>query len=97
MTPGPCEEYNPGAGPPSLEDVRAEILRIARKELGLKGEVAPDADLSEQLDSVQRLSLVVEIEDRFEVCFEADDDAQVRTLDDAAAIVLARLGEAGRG
>ncbi len=75
-------------------DIRAQILQIAAKELSLgAGELAKineTTDLSEHLDSVQRLTLVVGIEDHFEICFEPEDDEQVATLADVTRIVQHR-------
>ena len=71
--------------------VREQILTIASAELG---DAAPTGDtvLADALDSVQRLQLVVAIEDHFEICFEPEDDESVRTLDDLVAVVEARRG-----
>jgi len=75
------------------DDVRARILTVVREELKLAGPL-PEGDLSEALDSIQRLGLVVAIEDHFEICFDPDDDARATTLDDVVRIVCARLDEA---
>lgn len=75
--------------------VAGEILRIARDELGLPGEApAPDAALASALDSLQLLSLVVAVEDRFRIVIEDDDAAGTRTLADLARLVLARADAA---
>jgi acyl carrier protein len=76
------------------DEILAAIAEIARSELRLEGPL-PTGDLSEQLDSVQRLTLVVALEDRFEVSFLEEDDSSVRTLDDVVRVILARLEEAG--
>jgi acyl carrier protein len=70
--------------------IRARILELARSELGLQGEL-PDGDLAEHLDSVQRLTLVVAIEDTFEVVLEPEDEEAVVTLDDVVAVVARAL------
>ncbi len=71
------------------ESVREQVLALAQEELG--DELPPvDGDLSELLDSVQRLSLVVAIEDHFKVAFEPEDD-DARTLDDVVSIVERHL------
>lgn len=80
------------ASPPvawDAESVRAELLRIAVDQLGWTG--LPEGDLADRLDSVDRLALVVAIEDRFLVAFEPEDDASARTVDDVVRVVLARL------
>ncbi len=73
-------------------DIRREIATIAARELRLQGEL-PTGDLSAVLDSVQRLTLVVALEDRFEICFADDDDASVHTVDDVVRVIQQRLGE----
>ncbi len=70
--------------------VAREILRIARDELRLDAEPAPDEPLAARLDSLALLSLVVAVEDRFRVILGEDDAAAVRTLEDLARIVAAR-------
>ena len=72
---------------------RDTVLRIAREELG---DAAPTeaTDLSETLDSMQRLQLVVAIEDHFQICFEPEDDEAVLTLDDVVSVVEQRLKDA---
>lgn len=73
--------------------LRQTIVDLVRAELRLDGPL-PDGELSEILDSVQRLSLVVALEDHFAICFEADDEEGARTLDDVVRIVQSRLAEA---
>ena len=75
------------------EEVRAAILALAASELDLAQAPDDSTDLAESLDSIQRLSLVVSIEDHFEVCFEPEDDETIRTLGQAIDAVV-RLLEA---
>lgn len=76
--------------------VAAEILRLAREELGLDGEPPPpDQPLRDRLDSLLLLSLVVAVEDRFRVVLTDDDAASTTTLADLARLVAARSGDAG--
>jgi acyl carrier protein len=70
--------------------VAREILRLAREDLRLEGEPAPDAPLAETLDSLALLSLVVAVEDRFRVVLTDDDAERTRTLEDLACLVAAR-------
>ena len=74
-------------------DIRSTIEAIARRELRTDSTLPSDAPLAEHLDSIQRLSLVVAIEDHFEVCFEPEDDEAAETLDDVVRIVAARVEE----
>jgi acyl carrier protein len=79
-----------------MDEVLAEIRRVLREELGIGREARPDDDLVAdlQLDSVGLLTLVVGLEDRFRVALEEEDAAAVRTVNDLAALVLRRRGEA---
>ena len=71
-------------------DIHQELARIASEELGWS-EALPSGELSTALDSMQRLSLVVEIEDRFEICFEPDEENELQTLDDVITLIAAKL------
>jgi len=73
-------------------EVHAAISTLAQKELGLDGPM-PGGDLGEHLDSMQRLTLVVAIEDRFEICFEPEDEVEIRTMDDVIRLVQAKRAE----
>lgn len=71
--------------------IAAEILRLAREELGFTGDLpAADEPLSGRFDSLMLLSLVVAVEDRFHVALSDDDTAGVRTLADLARVVAGR-------
>jgi acyl carrier protein len=79
--------------------VAAEIARIARHLLGLAagppgaGEAllgAGTAPLADQLDSLMLLSLVVAVEDRFQIVLADDAAAGTRSLEDLARLVAAR-------
>ncbi|MBL8614084.1 MAG: acyl carrier protein [Deltaproteobacteria bacterium] len=83
----------PPADPTDLASVEAWILELARRELRLDRPIAPDADLSGALDSLQRLALVVAIEDHLQLSFEPEDDEQANTLRDVVQIVARRLAE----
>ncbi len=80
---------------PTNEAIEADLLALARRELRLDRLPALDADLAQLLDSVQRLTLVVAIEDHFEIAFDDEDDAQVTTLAQAVAAVQRRPADRG--
>lgn len=72
-------------------EVAAEIVGLARQALGLEGAPpAPDEPLAGRLDSLQLLSLVVAVEDRFHVVLTDDDARHAATLQDLARLVAAR-------
>jgi acyl carrier protein len=71
--------------------LRATITGIAQRTLGWKGEL-PDGDLASQLDSMQRMTLVVAIEDHFQIAFDEDDEAELKTLDDLVRVLKTKNG-----
>jgi acyl carrier protein len=79
---------------PAEEEVAREILRLAREELAIVEEPAPDEPLAGRLDSLQLLSLVVAVEDRFRVILTEVDAAGTRSLADLARLVVARADPA---
>lgn len=77
------------------DTLKARILEIAREELRLDDsgvQAISSQDLARHLDSVQRLTLVVAIEDEFEVCLDPDDEEGLITLDDAVALIANKVG-----
>lgn len=84
-----------------LEDQEAaalsqRIAQLLRDRLGVQRAVDAHSDLvcELQLDSMQRLTLVVELENTFEVCFDAEDEHELRSVDDLAR-AIARKRAAG--
>ena len=77
----------------TASDIRDRLEQLAIRELGLEGP-RPDGDLAEALDSVQRLTFVVAIEDDFRICFEPEDEARIETLDDLLALIEAKSADA---
>ena len=76
--------------PPTNASIRQSIEKIAREELAFSKPL-PDGELSEHLDSIQRLSFVVAIEDHFEIMFEPEDDERARTIQDVIQIIQQKL------
>jgi len=77
---------------PDLATLDAEIRALAKAELDLSDDDLAD-DLASSLDSIQRLSLVVAIEDHYEICFDPDDEEGTMTLSDVVRLVHAKLNE----
>lgn len=73
-------------------DLRSALTEIAAG-LGFEGALLPELRLVEdlRLDSIGLLSLAVAVEDRFEVCLDAADEAAIRTVGDLERILLAKL------
>lgn len=74
------------------DEIRAEVTGLAGRELKLPGPLPETGDLAEHLDSVQRLTLIVAIEDRFGIAFDPDDEDGVRTLDDVVRLIRRKQG-----
>jgi len=75
--------------------IREELNQIVTRELQLETQLR-DGDLAEQLDSMQRLTLVIAIEDHFLICFEPDDDEQIETLQDVVTLIKAKQEESSK-
>ena len=72
------------------ESIRSKVSELIQTEC-LHSEKMPTGNLAENLDSVQRLTLVVAIEDHFEICFEPEDEEQVETLNDVVRLIQGKL------
>jgi acyl carrier protein len=72
-----------------------EIRRLAREELAIAADPAPDEELAARLDSLALLSLVVAVEDRFRVILDEGDAARTRSLEDLARLVARKLDGGG--
>ena len=71
--------------------VAREILRLAREHLALDGPPPSSGEpLAGRFDSLQLLTLVVAIEDRFQIVVTDDDAAGTSTLEDVARLVVER-------
>ena len=71
-------------------EISAELAKLVQTELRMDGPI-PEGDLAEHLDSVQRLTLVVAIEDRFKICFDPEDEAAIQTLSDVVQTIQSKL------
>lgn len=70
-------------------EIRDVIAGVAARDLGWKGPL-PEGDLTERLDSLQRLSLVVGLEDHFRVKLDFED-GELRSVDDLVAALEQKL------
>lgn len=80
-------------------EILAGIREVLGQRLGVRGEVTEGTDVlgDLQLDSLQRMQLVVELENRFRICFEPEDEGEIATIGDVICLVQRRLGEGGGG
>lgn len=72
-------------------EIREALARLGR---GVQIAELPDGELASSLDSVQRLSLVVAIEDHFRVVFSPEDEERIRTVDELVAAIGQKLAGA---
>jgi acyl carrier protein len=72
------------------------IREVAREHLGWSDELPKDARLREdlELDSIQLLTLAVEVENFFRVRLEPEDEQEIETVADLVDVVTAKV--AGR-
>ena len=75
------------------EHVREAVLRILADEVQWDGP-APDGPIDGRLDSLQRMTLIVAIEDYFRICFEPEDEASIRDFDDLVRTIETKTAEA---
>ena len=75
------------------EQVRDAVLVVLFEELQWEGPV-PEGPLERHLDSLQRMSLIVAIEDRFHICFEPEDEETIASFDDLVRVIALKTTEA---
>lgn len=71
--------------------LRTTLAEIAQRTLGWKGAL-PEGELASQLDSMQRMTLVVAIEDHFHIGFDEADEQELITLDDLVRVLQRKVG-----
>ena len=74
----------------TTQAIHQTVLDLASKTLDHDGPL-PDGDLSEHLDSMDRLALVVAIEDHYEIAFDAEDEEDIRTMHDVVRTIHSKL------
>jgi len=74
-------------------------IRQAVRELEVPYPVELDTHVLNdmELDSLQLIALVVEVENRFRVCLEPEDEAQIATIGDLVEVIRQRLPEDPHG
>jgi acyl carrier protein len=76
--------------------IREILTELAASQLGLE-HALHEGPLADHLDSIQRITLVVAIEDRFVICFDPAEEQDVETLADVVALIQAKLAAGGSG
>ena len=72
-----------------LDGVRQGIAKQLKLDLPLELSTDVQGDLS--LDSIQRLTLVVELENHFRICFDPGEAEGVSTLGDVVRLIRQQL------
>jgi len=74
------------------------VKQVLREHLAVRDEVHAETHLAKDLalDSLKQLTLVVEIENYFKICFDPGDEEGVRTLGDVVLLVAQRLSAEAR-
>ena len=69
------------------------IAAVAREHVGFGGELQPEMRLVDSLglDSLKLLTLAVEVENRFRICLDPEDEAGIETVADLVAIIRKQL------
>ena len=77
----------------SGEEILAAVAALARDKLGYEGELVGAMRLVEdlELDSIRLMTLAMEVEDRFRICLDEDDEAAIVTVADLIAAVGRKL------
>lgn len=75
------------------EEIVDGIVAVARQHLGFAGAFDPRLRLVEDLefDSLKLLTLAAEVENRFRVTLDPDEEAGIATLGDLVALLEAKL------
>ncbi|MEO7794451.1 MAG: acyl carrier protein [Thermoanaerobaculia bacterium] len=74
-------------------EIEAGIVEVATQHLGYSGAFDPALRLVEDLefDSLKLLTLAAEVENRFRVTLEPDEEAGIETLGDLLALLQRKL------
>jgi len=82
--------------PLSRAEILVGIAAVAREHLAIAEPIRPETRLIEdlRLDSLRLLTLAVEVENRFRVRLEPDEEASIATIDDLIATVARKLAAA---
>ncbi len=75
------------------DEILHAISEVARDKLDLEVELHRDMRLVEdlQLDSIRLLTLAMEVEDRFEICLDEEDEEAIVTVADLLDVVGKKL------
>jgi acyl carrier protein len=74
-------------------EILAGVAAVARAHLDWSGELRPEMRLAEdlRLDSLKLLTLAVEVENRFRIRLDEEDESAIVTVGDLVAAIGRRL------
>lgn len=77
------------------EEILNGINELANSKLDWQGPVEPSMSLVEdlKLDSIRLLTLAMEVEDRFQIYLEEDDEIAIQTVADLVSLIRRKVGE----
>lgn len=75
------------------DEILAGVAEVAREHLHLAAEISPGARLVEDLgcDSLKLLTLAAEVENRFRIALEPEDEARIATVGDLVGVLAEKL------
>ena len=75
------------------QEIHDRIAELLRDKLEVTAPLTPQTDLLAhlKLDSIQQFTLVVELENQFEICFDPGEEQDLHTLAQLTDLVLAHL------
>lgn len=75
------------------DEILRRIAEVARDKLDYEGELDREMRLVEdlELDSIRLMTLAMEVEDRFEVCLDEEDEEGIVTVADLIGVVRRKL------
>jgi acyl carrier protein len=77
----------------TADEILHTVEKLAHDHLEWSGPVTPEMDLIEdlQLDSLKLLTLAVQVENHFQICFEPEEEAEIRRVSDLVSVVDRKL------
>ncbi|HSK10093.1 MAG TPA: isoprenylcysteine carboxylmethyltransferase family protein [Vicinamibacterales bacterium] len=77
-------------------EILGGVAEVARAHLGWHGTLAPDRPLADvlALDSLRQLTLIVEVENRFRIRLDEEDERGIETVADLVATIRRKRGSA---
>ena len=75
------------------DEILQRIAEVARDKLDYEGELSREMRLVEdlELDSIRLMTLAMEVEDRFEICLDEEDEEGIVTVADLVGVVRRKL------